>query len=250
VEEDIKGIKTYYFKTGTEGRTLLFLHGWGTDHRSFLPVIEKLKDRYILYAPDLPGFGMSEEPAEIFDAHMYAEFVSEFINRLNMEKPVVIGHSNGGRIALALTRVMDIDKMILIDSAGIENKKSARYHFKVLSYKMVKRILLLFGAKGKKLFEHYRKNKGSEDYRLALDKMKAVMKKLISEDLRYLMPDIKASVLLFWGENDTATPLSDARLMNDLISDSGLVTVRNGSHYSFLDDPGLFVRVINKFLEE
>jgi pimeloyl-ACP methyl ester carboxylesterase len=62
------------------------------------------------------------------------------------------------------------------------------------------------------------------------------------------MPKIKASTLLFWGENDTATPLDDAKRMEKLIPDAGLVTVAGAGHYSFLENMPLFVRVLESFL--
>ena len=88
---------------------------------------------------------------------------------------------------------------------------------------------------------------GSADYRNASPMMKAVLSKVVNEDLCDRMPLIKAPALLFWGEADTATPLSDAQKMNRLIPDSGLVTVPGGSHFSFLDNPYLAKRVLASF---
>ena len=57
-------------------------------------------------------------------------------------------------------------------------------------------------------------------------------------------------MLLFWGENDTATPLRDARIMEKKIPDAGLVVVEGGSHFSFLDNPSLFRAVTDSFLNK
>ena len=62
------------------------------------------------------------------------------------------------------------------------------------------------------------------------------------------MPFIKAPSLLIWGENDTATPISDARIMEKLIPDAGLVSFKGAGHYSFLDNPAQFKAVIRSFL--
>ena len=78
--------------------------------------------------------------------------------------------------------------------------------------------------------------------------MRAIMSKSIAQDLKHLMPLIKAPTLLIWGENDTATPLSDAKTMNRLIPDSGLVAFPGCGHYSFLVNPSGFAAVINSFL--
>ena len=56
------------------------------------------------------------------------------------------------------------------------------------------------------------------------------------------------TTLLIWGENDTATPLADAKKMNRLLPDSGLVSFPGCGHYSFLDNPGQFAAVLSSFL--
>ncbi len=247
MEDIIAGIKSNYHISGRGDRWLLFLHGWGTDHKSFMPVIDKINSRYRILAPDLPGFGGTDEPDTIFGVDDYATYVKALLDKLDIHDPVVIGHSNGGRIAAALAEVCRIDKMILVDSAGIKPKRTLSYHMRVCMYKTVKRVLLALGRR--ELLKKYSKNKGSEDYIKASDKMKAVMSRLINEDMQNRLVKLDIPVLLFWGEKDTATPYSDAVKMNSLIRDSGIVTVKNGGHYSFLDDPGLFIKVLDKFLE-
>ncbi|MDE7369928.1 MAG: alpha/beta hydrolase, partial [Muribaculaceae bacterium] len=87
------------------------------------------------------------------------------------------------------------------------------------------------------------------DYRNSSPKMRAIMSKVVNEDLCHLMPEISAPTLLIWGENDTATPLSDAKKMERLIPDAGLVSFPGCGHYSFLDNPGQFAAVLNSFLK-
>lgn len=75
------------------------------------------------------------------------------------------------------------------------------------------------------------------------------MSKSVNEDLCHLMPSIKAPTLLLWGENDTATPLSDARKMERLIPDAAVVSFTGAGHYSFLDAPAQFAAVLRSFLK-
>lgn len=79
--------------------------------------------------------------------------------------------------------------------------------------------------------------------------MRAIMSKVVNEDLCHLMPSIKAPTLLIWGENDTATPISDARKMEKLIPGAGLVSFPGCGHYSFLDNPVQFAAVLRSFLQ-
>ncbi len=80
--------------------------------------------------------------------------------------------------------------------------------------------------------------------------MRAILSKVVNEDLCSVAPAIKAPTLLIWGENDTATPLSDARKLEKLIPDSGLVSFPGCGHYSFLDNPYMFGAVLRSFINK
>ena len=116
---------------------------------------------------------------------------------------------------------------------------------------MAKRVLpLLLGKKrGQKALDAWRGKAGSADYRSSSPLMRMVMSKSINQDLTPLLPSIKASTLLMWGENDTATPMRDARIMEKNIPDAGLVVFKDAGHYSFLDQPGQFRAVTQNFFK-
>ena len=112
-------------------------------------------------------------------------------------------------------------------------------------------MLLVYGKEGgQKRIEAARAKKGSSDYNNATPMMRAILSKVVNEDLKYCMPQIKAPTLLIWGENDTATPLRDAQTMEKLIPDAGLVSFPGCGHYSFLDNPIQFAAVLRSFLKE
>lgn len=74
------------------------------------------------------------------------------------------------------------------------------------------------------------------------------MSKVVNEDLKHIMPQIKCETLLIWGENDTATPLKDAKIMERLIPNAGLVSFPGVGHYSFLENAIQFQAVLKSFL--
>ena len=80
--------------------------------------------------------------------------------------------------------------------------------------------------------------------------MRGVLVKAVNEDLSPLLSGISAPTLLIWGENDTATPLRDGKLMETLIPDAGLVVFSGGTHYAFLEQAPKFLTIVNNFLEE
>ena len=78
--------------------------------------------------------------------------------------------------------------------------------------------------------------------------MRAILSKCVNEDLFHLMPLIKAPTLLFWGENDTATPLADAKKMEQLIPDAGLVPLSGCGHFAYLDRYADFKAIVRSFI--
>ena len=109
--------------------------------------------------------------------------------------------------------------------------------------------MLLGKKRAKDIIDKYKNKFGSEDYRNADDTMKEVFKNVVNEDLKEYLPNIKVSTLLIWGDRDLETPIEDAKLMEKLIPDSGLVIIQGAGHFSYLENTRFFITVVNKFLE-
>ena len=246
------GLKTEYLDRG-EGQLAVFLHGWGSRAGLFDGLLDLCVKKYRAVAPDMPGFGGTEEPPEPWDVSKYADFIVEFLKPFAPSSVVFIGHSFGGRVILKLTErelPFKIEKIILIDSAGIKPKKTLGQKLSLLCYKAGRRIMSL--PPFKKLFpnavESMRKKRGSADYNAASPIMRQTLVKVVNEDLKNDLPKISAPTLLIWGTADTATPISDGELMEKLIPDAGLVKVQGAGHYSFLQAPEYVARVVASFL--
>jgi len=67
---NIDGLDINYIEEG-EGEPIIVLHGWGANINTVLSLVNILKDRYRVYAMDLPGFGESQEPKEVIGSHGY-----------------------------------------------------------------------------------------------------------------------------------------------------------------------------------
>ncbi len=248
----LNGVEVAYSVEG-EGLPVVLMHGWGCNSSTVVSIANALLPKVRVFNIDLPGFGKSEEPREVWGVYDYEEMLRQLIEHEAIERPTIIGHSYGGRVAIAYAaHHADVNKLVLVDSAGIKPRHSLKWYIKVYTYKAAKRLLpLLLGKeKGEKALDKVRGRSGSSDYRNSSPMMRAIMSKSIAQDLRHLMPDIKASTLLIWGEADTATPLADAKQMERLIAGSGLVTFPGCGHYSFLDNPGQFRAVLRSFLND
>ena len=137
--------------------------------------------------------------------------------------------------------------MIFADAAGIRPRRSLSYYIKVYFYKAAKWWILKV-RKDEKAFLKLRASRGSSDYKNASERMKAILSKTVSQDLSAYLPKIKAPVLLFWGENDTATPLEDAKIIEKLIPDAGLCVIKGTGHYSFVERPFEAHAILNSFI--
>ncbi len=244
-ETQVFGKRVRYECRGTqhgEETVALFLHGWGATGASFGGLLDTVGERFLTVAPDLPGFGGSEEPPEAWSVDGFVSFVIEFLRAWQPKRVLLFGHSFGGRLCIKLAARRElpfrIEKIVLFDAAGILPKRSVRYHLKVKTYRLGKKILSLPPVKVcfPHALEKFQKGKGSADYNAASPIMRACLVKAVNEDLEPLLPEIAAPTLLIWGEQDTATPLSDGETMEKAIPDAGLVRLPGAGHFSFLDD--------------
>ena len=236
------------------GEFVVLLHGWGSNIKLFQGMTDVLKTKYTVLAPDMPGFGDSDEPSEPWDVSAYAEFIIKFLKEFNVKSAVFLGHSFGGRVIFKLFErgnlPFEIKKLILVDSAGVKPKKTLSQKLKLYSYKASKYILNIPAIK--KIFpdalDNLRKSRGSADYNAASPVMRQTLVKVVNEDLTHVFPKINVPTLLVWGKNDTATPVSDAQLMEKNIPDAGLVVLERSGHYSFLEEAYTFNKVLASFM--
>jgi len=241
-----------YYEIHGDGPPLLMLHGWGSHLNNFSALIDTYKENYTVYALDFPGFGQSPEPQNALSIYDYADLTEEFMDALNIPTPTILAHSFGGRVTLIIASRRSLDKIIITGGAGIRPKRQASYYLKIYGYKAMRLAskLPLLNLVFKEMVEDYRKKVGSTDYNAASPIMRQILSKVVAQDLRHHLKDIKAPCLLLWGELDTATPLSDGQIMEQEIPHAGLAVIKKGTHYAFLEQHQLFVNIMNKFLEE
>ncbi len=228
-------------------KTIIFLHGWGQSKECFYPFVKKLNNEEVrCVLVDLPGFGKSEEPSNVYDIFDYVEVINVLIEKLSLKNVIIIAHSFGCRISFSLAvDNKNIDKLLLTGAAGIKPKRDLKYHISVGGYKFQK--LLLKTPFYSQYKEDVLKQSGSEDYKNASDMMKQILINVVNQDLSYLFPQIYQDVNLFWGKYDDATPLSDAKIMEEEIPNCKL-TIVEGSHYAFLQFEEMFYELIKKII--
>ncbi len=234
----IKNIKINYKQYG-EGKDVVLLHGWGQNIEMMNPLGNYLKADHKVTIIDLPGFGVSEEPDYAYTIFDYAESLHELLISLKIKKPILIGHSFGGRIAIVYASKYDVDKMVLFGSPCVRHE-----------YKSVKQSIYK-GLKKIKIFSPIvnlmKKHMGSADYRNATPRMRDILVKTVNQDLSEYAQKVQCETLLIWGEDDTAVPVSEAKELDELLSDSALI-ILPGTHYCYLENLHQVVNILNNFI--
>ncbi len=201
--------------------TVLFLHGWGSNkelmRQAFGTLLPQFRHLYL----DLPGFGKSPNERFLSTAD-YAGIVHAFLQELGMAPEVVAGHSFGGKVATLL----DPPLLVLLSSAGIPVPKPLSVRLKIAFFKTLKPLGL---AKVRDLFV-------SADAKGMNPGMYETFKATVNEDFSDRFAEYRGRALLFWGKEDTATPLWTAERIAQLMPRATLEPME-GDHYFFLKNP-------------
>ncbi|MDO5301540.1 MAG: alpha/beta hydrolase [Tissierellia bacterium] len=248
----VAGISTAYVDRGSTGAPVaVVLHGWGANIESVFPIIQKLEQTHRVLAYDAPGHGDSEEPQEVFGTWDYAQFLLEFLETMDIHRATFLGHSFGGKTLtiFAAEHPQRVDQLILVDASGVAPRRGASYYIKVYRYKALRYLyekFPLYKPSRERLQKFYARY-GSDDYQNSSGIMRKIFVKVVNENTDHYFPKIQAAPLLIWGRWDDATPLYMAEVFEEKIPGSGLV-ILEGGHYSYLEDYGTFVAVLDSYL--
>ncbi len=229
-----------YLKKGEE--TIVFLHGWGGSINSFKGAFNYFKNsNYSLLNLDLPAFGESTEPPESFCIYDYANIVTELIKLLNIKSVHLVSHSFGGRIAIILSALkqINIKTLTLVASAGIKPKKSFKTRFQIAHYKLLKKIV-----KNKQKLNKF----GSNNYKQLNPSMKKVFVKIVNENLIGYLNYISCPTIIVWAKDDKETPFYMAKILNKNIKNSGIILLKGGGHFAYLKHHNQFVKILEYFI--
>ena len=235
------------YKLEGEGQAVVLMHGWGQNIQMMDYIFEYLKNSYKVLSFDFPGFGGSESLKSVYGVKEYTDTFKLMLEKLNIENPVLIGHSFGCRVAFRYASENKVLKMILTGAAGVRPKKTFKYKLKVGLYKSLKWILKIF--KLKKLGDNLSKDFGSSDYKNTDGYLRQSFVKIVNDDVSDILGKIECPVLLVWGENDDAVPLKIGRFMESKMKNAALVIFENDDHYAYFHQWNRFNLVIDAMLK-
>ena len=221
------------------GKDLVFLHGYLSSKEAFAAQIAYFSKFYRVTAIDFLGFGDSKPLTEPFSVADYAAWTREVFSLLDIRNPHIIAHSFGCRVAVKMLAEDNAtaDKLVMTGPAGIIRKRGFSYHFKVKSYRVVRRFFPRFAER----------KFGSAEYRSLSPVMRESYKKIVNEDLRGDAARIQNLTLIVEGESDTTTPFDEAKIYLQSLKNGSLKRMRGG-HFAFAEEALLFNLITEEFL--
>jgi len=236
-------------------KTIIILHGWGLCGLKYKGLSDLFKkEGYEVYAPDMPGFGSEplckqSNQGTNLTLSDYVDFLDKFIRVKKIQKPILLGHSFGGRVAIkyAYEHPEKILSLILTGVPVIRER----------SFK--KKIAFLAAVTGGKVFSFFPENVrmkfrkglyfliGEWDYYNS-GKLKNVFKNIISEDLIQYLKEIKNPIVLIWGSEDRLTPAFGVPKIKKIVPQSKSVIIKGIGHKLPYEDPLIFVKTIKPLL--
>ena len=235
---NIKNLDINYIQYG-KGKDIILLHGWGQNIEMMKPLGDNFSDKYRITILDLPGFGESDEPKNTWTIDDYELMLEDFIKELKIKKPIVIGHSFGGRLAIRYSARNPIEKLVLFGSPCIRIQEALPLNVRIL-----KRLKKLPGMN--KIGEYMKQYIGSRDYKAASPVMRQTLVEVVNEDLSKYAKEIEEPTLLIWGQNDTEAPVAEAKELEKIMIDAALI-ILPGTHYAYLENLAQVVNILNSF---
>lgn len=243
-----------------KGKPLVMLHGWGSSSQAFHPLAKKLIHVRTSTLLDFPGFGDSPEPPEAWSVDDYTDLIQDFVESTFADQEIdLLVHSFGARVAIKLLGrrgvAQKIDKVVFTGAAGLKPKRKPTYYLKKYTAKILKFPFYILPKnsreKGLNSLRNTRlwKKLGSSDYQKLSGVMRETFVKTVTEYLDDDLKHIDHEILLLWGKNDTATPLDQAKRMENGLKNSTLIEIDEAGHYAFLDRPQHFADIVKAYLE-
>jgi pimeloyl-ACP methyl ester carboxylesterase len=270
---EIDGTPMNYVDVGSPGlhEPVVLVHGLGGQWQNWLENIPRLAQERRVLALDLPGFGLTPEPADgEISISGYGRCVDSFCEHLGLGRVAVVGNSMGGFVSaeVAIQFPERVSRLALVSAAGISSadalqapiltigrlasaiatNTAARYRM-LASRPITRHASLALVARHPRLlkpdlaYEGFFKGAGKPGFDDAL-------RACLDYDFRDRLPDVRVPTLIVWGEKDSIIPVKDAQEFERLIPDSRKVVLKDTGHVAMAERPSAFNDLMMEFLAE
>lgn len=244
-----------------QGRPLILLHGLGANVGRWSDTINALAVDYRVLAYDLPGFGKSEKRNQAYTIPLFLRSLEEFIDRLQLKSPVLIGHSMGGAVVLEylLKHPERTPRAVVVSPAGVRHSHSimGRLLGAILirapfSQRVVPRALGRCAVQRTEpiLDMVFQASHAEQDptWTQLRRVVRSSTRSLLAYSVQHRLHEIKTPLLVVWGEEDTLQAPHLALVMHREIPLARIAMMPECGHYPMLEKPDEFNHVVKDFL--
>jgi len=224
---------SYEILNSKEKQDLIVLHGWGSNKALMKQSLGNTLKNYRHIYIDLPGFGNSTTQIEL-NTQMYAQIIEKFLELTDVQKDIILGHSFGGKVATLLKPKL----LVLVGSSGILLPKPLTIRLKISLNSIFKKLGL----------GYFRRFFIADDAKNLPQHMYETFKTVVNEDFSPDFKNYRGKTLLFWGKEDSATPLRAAKMIEEQIADSKLF-LYDGDHYFFMKRANEITKEIENYIQ-
>ena len=245
----VDGLLTSYSRIG-KGKAVLLLHGWGDSQQTFSRLVKDLSAKYEIITVDLPGFGASQSPDKAWQLEDFSNFLNEFVRKAKIGSLyAIVGHSNGGAIAIQAlaSKQLKSEKLILMASSGIRTGSSLRKIIFQIIAKTGNLATIWMPERYRLALRKSLYNTAGSDY-LAVPHMEETFKNIVRRDGQKEASELNLPVLLIYADGDNDVPLSHGKIYDRIIKDSKLVIIPEAGHFVHHDQPEDVYKEIVGFL--
>ena len=237
----LDGFRLHALHTG-EGEPVILLHGLSGSHRWWRYTVPALQPRHRVHLPEMVGFGGSRGAVRQPSNPEMAGLMVRWLDAMEVDRTDFIGHSMGAQVGIHLAaRWPDrIRRLVLVSAAGVPHPLTP------LSLALVGGEFLWPRAWGRPSFLA---TIAADAVRAGPRTLARAALHILGDDVRPLLPRVRAPTLLVWGGRDPLTPVSDGRLMEEMIPDARLVVIDDAAHNPMADRPERFNREVLAFLD-
>jgi len=244
----VNGVLTYAERVHPDGKiAVVILPGWGQDSKHWLAFAKRLPQECEFFLLDLPGFGQTQHLPAGAGVSEYVEWLHTWLEKADVKNPVLFGHSFGGQVAIAYAaKYQDaLRHLIVLSPSALRNRST--------KVRIIEQLYRHFGwiktITPSGLFQKLRPYLASDDYHQASPEQKAVLSKIVLQDLKSRLSKIEVPTDIIWGDKDTEIPYG-GKILAEEIPHSRLFVLYGADHSPQLTAPDKLRPVVTEILEQ
>jgi pimeloyl-ACP methyl ester carboxylesterase len=264
--ETVEGMRVRYVRAGS-GPAVVLIHGLASSVVTWRDVLPVLARDHDVVAVDLPGFGASDQPADL-SPDCYPAIVTALMDRLGIARASLVGNSLGGAVAVwvAARAPTRVDRLVLLDAAGYNLAPRDRPLLLRLAgsplgaltdHLPIRRPMVRIGLRQVFYDDSLVTDERVEEYAAPLFRpgaaaaIRSLLNSLGHEGVAFpgVIAQVKAPTLIVWGREDAWIPVRDADRFAATIPGSRTVVLEACGHMPQEERPAEVLRLLSEFLD-